>query len=165
MIRRTNELRILQVLERLVANVSIEPSSSVALRSAARKFDGQHIINKIRIETDDSKFEEWNEERDARPELFEVRVSGMNQLEPGMIVCIHSWDGSKQFAQILKCYPSWHMILFCEFCDGPVPRLEDFGGLHDHIWVSRSPILRKFMRKSFGAYRDHGRFHPLDSWR
>ena len=201
MVCTTDELRVLQVLERLMNNVLVGPSFSVALRGAALEsnirrikgvhsgyegvdeetwesndqkidtddseedeqghFSGQTIRNTITINTDDSEFMEWNEARDARPENFNVRVDGIDQLEPGVIVYFQSRDASGQFVQILKCYPFERMILFCECSDNSIPRLES---LNHSMWVSDPPICRKFMRKRFTSYRDHGRFHTLRRW-
>ena len=177
MVCTTDELRVLQVLERLMNNVLVGPSFSVALRGAAlesniRRIKGVHSgyegvdeetweSNDQKIDTDDSEFMEWNEARDARPENFNVRVDGIDQLEPGVIVYFQSRDASGQFVQILKCYPFERMILFCECSDNSIPRLES---LNHSMWVSDPPICRKFMRKRFTSYRDHGRFHTLRRW-
>lgn len=162
MIRRTNKLRMLLALERLVDCVSMVPSSSVALRSSARQLEGQFFMYTITIGEDDSDVEEtWDEAEDAQPENFRMRVKfdEMAQLEPGMIVCIR--DGSNQYVQILNCYPTQRKIFFYECCPKGSARLEGFDYLRDKIWVSAPPMKRKFIRKTFTSYYDHNRFHPL----
>ena len=160
MVRRTTDLRVLRVLDRLVTNVS----RSVDLGSAARRVVHQYIVTPIRIDTDDSDFDEWNEASDARSDRFNVTVDNTGELKPGMIVCIRDslYGDPERFVQILKCYEKDGLILFYEYGGDKVAELDRFNS--HNTYVSNPPMWRKFAMKEFTEYRQSGVNYSLYDW-
>lgn len=164
MVRRTTNLRVLRVLDRLVTNVLKGSSRSVDLGSVARRVVHQYIMTAIRIDTDDSYFDEWNEASDARPDWFNVTVDNTSELKPGMIVCIRDslYGDMERFVQILKCYEEDELILFYEYGGDKVAELDRFNS--HNTYVSNPPMWRKFAMKEFTEYRQSGVNYSLYDW-